>query len=150
MSGNTLGDKPSLRESVLEALRNGDSKYAIAERFAISRATVYNLAKEEGIGEGFTPDLIKGALDYNEQRQREILNAAFERCNELLPAADTPQKMRELMTAIAIGVDKRRLIDGEATSRSEVNTGAARELLASRIAALNARRGTESDTSRIN
>ena len=77
---------------------------------------------------------MRAATDFRVEQQRHVLNLAFVRLVEFWSDDDElrPRDSQALAIATGIIIDKRRLIDGEATSRHETMTDAAAAELADR------------------
>jgi transposase len=121
--GRTITDNE--REKMLSLLREGFSHCEIARRTGRSQSTVSALAKEHGIKPvGLMPRAQQAARDYNKVERRNLLNLAFDKASELLERRDiTARDFKDLVTAVAIAIDKRRLEDGQAGEISEQRTG---------------------------
>jgi hypothetical protein len=79
--------------------------------------------------------------DYNLERRQALLNAAFAKAEELLENVDRPSQLMQWAIALGTLTDKRRLEDGEATSRSEVtNVDDPRARIAGKLVELAERR----------
>ena len=121
--GRTITDNE--REKMLSLLREGFSHCEIARRTGRSQSTVSALAKEHGIKPvGLMARAQQAARDYNKVERRNLLNLAFDKASELLERRDiTSRDFKDLVTAVAIAIDKRRLEDGQAGEISEQRTG---------------------------
>lgn len=136
--------------AILDALQTGESQNAVARRFGCSPATVNKVAKANGLNgqtewhspakRPLPPEAEAAAADYCLERRMRLLNRVFDRAEELIETATTPNKLQALATAVAILIDKRRLEDGDVTARTEVNGGGARERLARSLDELASRR----------
>lgn len=133
-------------EAILEALRSGESQNAVARRLGCGLATVNRIAKRNGLEShtvqkiSLSPEAKAAADDYNLERRLALLNKVFNKAEELIEAATTPSRLQSLAIAVGILIDKRRLEDGEVTSRTEINGDAVREQLTSRLDELTRRR----------
>lgn len=144
---------PEERRAIVEALRAGESAGSVARRTGRSQSTVSGIAKAEGVAldasalqkasaAKLTRD--QAAALFDESRQLSVLAkiaaVAEERLDESQLARIKPLEMQQLATAVAIVVDKWRLIQGEATARTEVASQGAKERLAKRLDELAKRR----------
>lgn len=113
------------REKILGLLREGFSHCEVARRTGRSQSSVSVLAKEHSIRPvGLMPKAQQAARDYNKVERRNLLNLAFEKAGELLERNDIAARdFKDVVTAVAIAIDKRRLEDGEAGEISERRTG---------------------------
>jgi transcriptional regulator with XRE-family HTH domain len=136
-------------EAVVEALRAGESQKAVARRLGCGFATVNRIAKRYGAVPAVPRTVEKSpavlaaeqaAADYSLERRMALLNKVFAQAEQMIETATTPHKLQALAIALGILIDKRRLEDGEATARTEVNGGDARERIARRLDELAARR----------
>jgi hypothetical protein len=93
--------------------------------------------------EGVDPDPARSAqtaaaTDFTQAKQRALMNRLAAKVDSMIDGATTHQAIRDLCVAGAIVVDKRRLMDGEATERAESNAVAE---LSRRLAVVTERRG---------
>lgn len=121
--GTPVTDKE--RQRIIEALRGGKSIHAVATEFRRAKQTVGKIAKAAGL----TPDdtHVKAAnearTNYADAQRIGLINKAFAKVEKLVdlfpdnPAAS--RDLRELVTALGILIDKRRLEDGDVTERTE-------------------------------
>jgi enoyl-CoA hydratase/carnithine racemase len=110
----------------------------------ISPGSVNRIAKLNGLEYSAVPKPANEARrDYAQAERLKLVNEFFDKTRALLPEVDEPQKLQHLATTLAILIDKRRLEDGEATSRAEVNSTDARDRIAGRITELTTRRRAE-------
>lgn len=132
------------RESILEDLRAGESVRGAARRASRAPITVSRLARDAGIDvvRTQTNRASQARRDYDLPARLALLNKVFDQVETLLPTCFKPLEVQQLATALAIAIDKRRLEDGEATSRAEVSSHDVRGRLASRLDELAARRAT--------
>jgi Trp operon repressor len=139
--------KPLLRaerEQIVEALRAGKSQNQVAREFGRGVATINRLALGTDLEYSRPTNAAIALVDYCQARRLELLNRLFDKAGEMVDTIATPHELQQLATATAILIDKRRLEDGEATSRSEVSndSGHTRARLTSRLDELAARRST--------
>lgn len=130
------------RAAILAGLRAGLSQGKVARENGCHPSTVCRIAKAEGIDS--TNAAPKRALaakrDYDQVERLQVLNAFFEKAQSMLGRCHAPQEFQQLTVALAVLIDKRRLEDGEATSRQEINTTSAREQALARITDITQRR----------
>jgi hypothetical protein len=136
--------------AIVEALRTGESQNAVARRLGCGLATVNRVAKRNGLEchtvvKGKAPPqtviAISGAAeDYALERRLLLLNKIFSKAEQMVETVRTPHQLQALAISIGILTDKRRLEDGEVTSRTELYGDDIRERLASRLDELAARR----------
>jgi predicted lipase len=114
----------SERDKILSLLHEGFSHCEVARRAGRSQSAVSTLAKQYGIKPvNHMPRAQQAAQDYNKVERRNLLNAAFDKAGELLKRRDiTARDFKDVVTAVAIAIDKRRLEDGEAGEISEQRT----------------------------
>lgn len=131
------------RAQIEAALRDGQTGGQTARRFGRSISTIVGIAQRAGIAldQSATRKAVAAKRDYNQAERLLLLNRFFQKAGTMLPLTESTLSFQQLTTALAILIDKRRLEDGEATSRSEVHdNGDAKEQLAARIVDLAARR----------
>lgn len=132
--------------AIIEGLKAGESQNAVARRLGCSVGSVNRVAKLNGLEchsakNRAAESVVSTALaDYSLERRMALLNRVFDQAERMIETATTPHKLQALAIALGILIDKRRLEDGEATARTEVNGGGARERLARSLDELAARR----------
>jgi hypothetical protein len=142
--------------AILDALKAGESQNAVARRLGVGLATVNRVAKRNGLERHTvikgqpTPQAviaISGAAeDYALERRLLLLNKIFAKAEAMVETVKTPHQLQALCISLGILTDKRRLEDGEVTSRTEINGDAVRERLTSRLDELAARRQEKAGT----
>ena len=119
----TDGEKILIRE----LLEDEQSHNSIAKRVSRSQSTISEFAKREGYSPlpERTPRVANQARrDFARAERVELLNRAFEVAEEMLERGGlSARDFKELMTAVAIGIDKRRLEEGEPDSVRETRSG---------------------------
>ena len=112
------------REKILELLREGFSHGQVARRTGRSQSAVSALAKEYSIEPVYRmPKAQLAAREYNKVERLNLLNLMFDKASELLDRSDlTARDFKDLVTAVAICIDKRRLEDGKAGEIREQRT----------------------------
>lgn len=137
------------RAAIEVALRDGASVGTVAQQSGRGKATVSRIAAAAGI-DLERSNVNKAAAarkDYGQANRLELINEFFDKTHEMLHTTQlTPLGMQQMATALAILVDKRRLEDGEATSRSEVHDDSTRARLGGRLDELAARRAARVDS----
>ena len=141
------------RQTIADALRSGESITAVAKRTQHSTNTVMRIGREAGVSathaslqnaQAARLTRADAAAKFNEARQLNLLARLADAVETRLDRADdkplTPLEAQQAATAVAIVVDKWRLIEGEATARTEVASQGARERLAARLDELAERR----------
>ena len=110
-----------LRTRVLDALRSGVGHKTAAKQCGTTEWYVRRIAHEAGLDtqREATKKATETRLAWDSARRVGLLSEVLQRARELMPQADTPQKLQSLVTAMAIAVDKIRLETGEATARTE-------------------------------
>jgi hypothetical protein len=133
---------PEERERIAEALRSGMSQNAVARAMGRGPATVNRIAAECGLEYSAPKNARVGLEDFCIERRQRLLNAAFAKAEELLEGVDRPSQL--MQWSIAFGTLKRRLEDGDVTSRTEVSSSDdTRTRLASRLDELATRRAAK-------
>jgi hypothetical protein len=133
---------PAVRDRILALLAEGQSCRAIARAVGCSISTVSGVAAADGFSfeRSRTKKAAAATRDYAQANRLALLNRGFEKAGHLLDTIDTSGSFQQWTVAVAVLIDKRRLEDGEATSRSDVVSTDARDRLASRLDELSARR----------
>jgi hypothetical protein len=137
------------RAAIEAALRDGQSGGKTARQFGRSIATVVGIAKRAGIAldQSATKKAVAAKVDYDQANRLQLINEFFTVTRSMLhTGAETPAQLKDLSLTLAILVDKRRLEDGEATSRSEVHDDSTRTRLGGRLDELAARRAARLDS----
>jgi transposase-like protein len=129
--------------AIAEALRAGESQNGVARRFGIGAATVNRIAKRNGLKYSAPKNAAICRRDYAAAERLALLNKLFDKVSELADGPLTPTGLQALTISAGILTDKRRLEDGEATARTEVHGGGAREQLARSLDELAARRRSQ-------
>lgn len=151
--GRPLRVDDAERQAIADALRAGESINAVAKRIGRSTHTVMVIGREAGVNstcvamQNATAARLtrsQAAAKFNEARQLDLLSrladAVEARLDNERPL--TPLEAQQAATAVAITIDKWRLIEGEATARTEVASQGARDRLAARLDELAERRKT--------
>lgn len=135
---------PERRAEIVSALRSGMPQNQAAKRFGVGVATVNRIAHSENLEYSAPQNANLARVDYAQANRLQLLNAGFDKAQEMLDQIRDPHQLQQWSVAIAVLIDKRRLEDGEATSRSEVsNADDARSRLASRLDDLAQRRAAK-------
>ena len=112
---------------IREMLEDEQSHNSIARQIGRSQSTVSEFAKREGYSPlpERTPQVANQARrDFAKAERLELLNRAFEIAADMLERGGlSARDFKELMTAVAIGIDKRRLEEGEPNSVHETRSG---------------------------
>lgn len=137
------------RAAIVAALLEGKSQGQIARELGTSQTSVYRVAKAEGIDSVNTrankaQAALRAQRDYDLGERLNLLNRMFDAAHTLLASDDlTPSKLQQLTMAVAVLIDKRRLEDGDVTSRTEqVSSAGARERVSDRISQLAQRKAS--------
>lgn len=128
--------------AIIEALKAGETQNAVARKLGCSPGTVNRVAQLNGLEYSRPKHAAEVRRDYCQAERLRLLNRLFDKVGELLEGPLTPNGLQALTISAGILTDKRRLEDGEATSRTEVHGDEARELVASRLDELASRRRT--------
>lgn len=109
------------RKKIVALLGQDKTPYAVAKETGRSRPTVCKIAREEGfeLNVRATKKAAEARRDYALAARLELLNEGFDKAREILPEIKDPGDLQRWFVAVATGIDKRRLEDGEATSRDE-------------------------------
>lgn len=141
--GRPVQVSPEERERIIEALQAGRSQNEVARAFGRGPATINRIAAPLALEYSAPKAALAARADYTLERRLDLLNAGFDKAVELLDGIERPAELQQWATAFGILTDKRRLEDGDVTSRSEVTNGDdERTRVASKLDELAARRGT--------
>lgn len=115
---NPLTDKE--RQKIIRYLKSGESQTRTAKMVGRSVGVVNKIAKAEGLVNIQPPKKANEARRrFSKQDRMALISYALDRGGEFLDKELTPQQYKDVMTGIAIGIDKHRLETGEVTSRGE-------------------------------
>jgi len=134
---------PAVRDRIAALLHAGTPRNEIARQVGCSPGVVTKIAQALDVpcDRSQTKKATAAKRDYDQAERLALLNAGFDKARSLLEAITTPAHFQTWSVALATLIDKRRLEDGEVTSRTDVVTGSARELITRRLDELAARRG---------
>lgn len=139
----------SIRERIMELAEAGETRNAIARQVGCSPGTVTNIARAEGFdfAQAASKKAQQASRDYGQANRLALLNRGFDKLSALLDeGVETVAQAQTWTVAVATLIDKRRLEDGEATSRTDdISTGTARELVTRRLDELAVRRRSRPD-----
>lgn len=134
-------------DQIIEALKTENVSYlSIARRFGVGINQVRRLAFQNGIRhdqeerQRGVREATKMSVTYAKERRIALLDRAFEKVEALIDEAVDPKEMRDVVASLGTLIDKRRLEDGEATSRTESLQAQAKETLSAKIDDLSKRR----------
>jgi hypothetical protein len=113
--------------TIREMLDQNHSHNQIAKVMGRSQSTISDFARREGYSPlpERTPTVANAARkEFGKAERMELISLAFMRGEALLNKPDlTPREYKEVMTGIAIGVDKARLEEGQPNSVRETRAG---------------------------
>lgn len=109
------------RKRIVSLLQEGMSQSGVAKEVKRSKDTVGRIGREAGIeSDGrSTKKATEAARDYAKAERLQLLNKGFDKAGDLLKSIKEAKELQAWMVAVATGIDKRRLEDGEVTDRSE-------------------------------
>ncbi len=109
------------RARIVAFLRDGQTQGWTAKEVGRDKSTVSRVAKAEGIDSNVaaTKKATDARRDYTLAERLLLLNEGFDKARDLLPTIKEPKDLQAWMIALATGIDKRRLEDGQATDRTE-------------------------------
>jgi hypothetical protein len=113
------------RLAVLADLEGGLSCRQVGRKHGCSHQTVGRIAREmdHSVDRSATERATRLRRDYAQAERLSVINEAFEAVRRAIPkVAWNETNPRDLVVALGILIDKRRLEDGEATSRGETVT----------------------------
>ena len=112
---------------IKQLLDSGQSHNSIARQVGRAQSTISEFAKQEGYSPlpERTPRVAnKARRDFAKAERMELLNLGFEVAWEKLESSElSPRDYKELMTGVAIAIDKRRLEEGQPNSVHETSSG---------------------------
>lgn len=109
------------RVKIVAHLKNGKSQTWTAKQVGRSKDTVGRICREEGIETDGrqTKKATEAAAAFREIERMEIIHDILASGQDLLSRVTDPKDYKDVVTGLAIGIDKHRLETGEATSRTE-------------------------------
>ena len=137
------------RQQVMAAIAAGKPRNQIARETGVSAGSVTTIAREMGAAfdQSATKKAVQARRTYAQAERLDLLNEGFETARAMLPRCERPHELFQWAVAVGTLIDKRRLEEGEATSRAEVNNGSdARDRLARRLDDLAAQRAAREQT----
>jgi len=105
---------------ILAALKGGSSQNSVAKRFRRSPSTVNRISQSEGLVYASPKNISRARNDYNLTRQLELSNKWLAKLNDELDEEHKMKDLRDLSVSLGIAFDKRMLLDGRATVRTEI------------------------------
>lgn len=118
MGASHLTDKE--RKSAIRYLKAGKSQNWTAQKLNRSPSTINEVAKAAGLTNIRAPkNANRARRDYAKAERIALLNRGFDKAEDLLETLEEAKALQAWMVAMATGIDKRRLEDGEVTDRSE-------------------------------
>jgi len=102
----------SEEEKILEALKAGRSVRDVADEFDRATGTISNIAARNELDLGERSQTKKAALAkscYASEDRIKIVGELLNKARSMLKTCDSSRDLQYLATAIAIGIDKRRL-----------------------------------------
>lgn len=127
---------------MVEALRAGESINSVAKRFNRGVATVTRAARSANVASEYSAPkrAIEARRDYDLAARLELLNEGFKKAANLLASIADPADLQRWTVAVGVLIDKRRLEDGDVTSRTETVGDSEFDGLARQLDELAARR----------
>jgi hypothetical protein len=131
--------------AVLRLLREGKSQNAVARELGVGASSVSRIARTHGIPPAYAAPKNANLSNstFAQVKRLKLIDDMVETLYGLMTDVEKASDFYHLTMSAAVLIDKRRLEDGEATSRAEVNNTDARDRIAGRIAQLAARSRTE-------
>jgi hypothetical protein len=134
--------------AIVQDLQAGTSFYRVARNHNICVNTARRIAHHHGIvrDDPKTHAAVQARRSYAHAERIRLLDLAFERLEMLLDDVQDTKSLQQLCNALALLIDKRRLMDGEVTERTEiVRDDSARESLLAKLDTLVARSRSQQD-----
>jgi transposase-like protein len=99
-------------QAILKALESGKTTREVAKEFDRGSGTISRIAQRNGLDLGERAltkkaDLVRTC--YNAEARIRLVGKLLDKAEELMATCDNPRDLQPLATAIAIGIDKRRL-----------------------------------------
>lgn len=134
------------RAAIIAALQAGESLYGVAKRTGRGIATVSAVAKAAGIESerSITKKATEVHQDYALAGRLDLLNQGFEKAASLLASITDATEFQRWTVGVGTLIDKRRLEDGDVTSRTETVGDDARDRVARKLDELAERRRAQS------
>ena len=113
--------------TILADLRSGMGRNAVARKHGRAMGTVTAIAKRAGMTTDWAAPkkAMEAQRDYAKAERLVVINEAFAAVRAAIPHVDWEgEKPKDLIVALGILIDKRRLEDGEVTSRHDQTVSA--------------------------
>ncbi len=112
-----------LYQTIVDALRSGlYTQRTLAAATGVSCATICRIGRSEGIGRPTADQRVTAALEGSAWRKQALIrqnDALFAKIERALAAVESPAELEYVARAYAIALDKRLLLEGAATNRTE-------------------------------
>lgn len=142
-----IRDGTPLWHAIVKDLQAGMSRTSVARKHDIQPKVVDRIAYQTGLrrdetlpGDTPTSAAHRARHTYAKDRRIQLIDKLFEKAEDMLNDICDPAELDKLISGIARLIDKRRLEDGEATSRTETATTIAKESLETKLDDLAKRR----------
>jgi IS30 family transposase len=103
---------PEEEKAILAALEEGRSVRDVGREFDRSNSTISDVAKRNGLDLAERSEAKKAAIAkscYAAEDRIKLIGELLNKAKELMKTCDSSRDLQYLATAIAIGIDKRRL-----------------------------------------
>lgn len=110
------------REKIVMLLKeHGGNRNKVARECGRSPSTVQGIAEAHNIPPNIRApkNANQARRDYAQAERLELLNEGFDKARDVLKGIGLADDLKDWSVAVGTLIDKRRLEDGEATSRSE-------------------------------
>lgn len=111
--GGPVGEEEE--KAILEALESGKTTREVAKEYDRSPSTISDVAKRNGLDLAERSETKKAAIAkscYAAEDRIKLIGELLNKAKSLLKTCENARDIQYLATAIAIGIDKRRLEDG--------------------------------------
>lgn len=111
--GGPIGEDEEKR--IIEALESGRSTRDVGREFDRSHSTIVDVAKRNGLDLADRSETKKAAIAkscYAAEDRIKLVGELLNKARSMLKTCDSSRDLQYLATAIAIGIDKRRLEEG--------------------------------------
>jgi hypothetical protein len=137
---SVAGDSPITYGAILDDLRRGHLSYRqVARLHGVGASTVGGIARREGVRRPSGQQVAAAALraGYHQAERIRLLDLAFARVELLLDEVDDARSLQQVVAALGVLVDRRRLEECEPAALTEViDHQAARQALAEKLTRL--------------
>lgn len=128
-------------EEAAAMFKAGATSRQVGKALGVSHTTAAKIAALRGyeLDRARVIAATNARVAYTQERRCLLIDAFFDKLGRMLNKVSKPQELQQLAATLGILIEKRRLEDGDATSRTEVTGDDVRERILGKLASLSAR-----------